>query len=161
MNAEPEEIQETAETTEEIHVVIHQGLAEAGHQDDTEEEAAVTQGIMADQKSWKKDCASFVTKKDILSVNALNFTEEEEEAETGMKEEVTTTEVVEIPEATHPVKEPIKEIGAKAHHVHRHEEGSIQDLVPRNEGTPPVTSKEARAISELTKSQEWCKFEDD
>ena len=51
MNAEPEEIQETAETTEEIHVVIHQGLAEAGHQDDTEEEAAVTQGIMADQKS--------------------------------------------------------------------------------------------------------------
>jgi hypothetical protein len=24
-----------------------------------------------------------------------------------------------------------------------------------------VTSKEARAISELTKSQEWCKFEDD
>jgi hypothetical protein len=51
MNAEPEEIQETAETTEEIHVVIHQGLAEAGHQDDTEEEAAATQGIMADQKS--------------------------------------------------------------------------------------------------------------
>ncbi len=73
-------------TTKGIHVVIHQGVTEADHQEDTEEEAAVTQGIMADQKSLKKDCTSFVTKKDILGVNVLKLTEE---AEAGMKEVVS------------------------------------------------------------------------
>ena len=122
----------------------------------TKEEVAVIPETMADQKSSRKDAASFARRKDTSSVIALSSTAEvaigsmeaevaAEEA-TGISDADAIQEVVPLAEETMRGTEDGNPLHARPHVA----SVSTQDQgPPLRVGTPPVTWTGAQTINEL------------